>query len=82
MRYSLKLAFLLTFPFISLKAQEIKLPVDEETGKITYSEVVQVNRKDKDELYISAREWFVKSFKSSQDVIQLNDKEEGIIVCR
>lgn len=53
-----------------------------ENGEITYSEVVPVENVDKDELFVRANEWIVKSFNSSKDVIQFNDKEAGRIVCK
>lgn len=78
MRYLL--LFILLFQLNSIIAQEIIFPIDENTGKIVFSEVVQVDGKSKNDLYFSARKWFVNSFKSSQNVIQLDDKDEGLIV--
>lgn len=58
-----------------------KLPIDSLTGKITYTEVVFVDSlSNKLELYSRAREWFAKAYKSSTNVIQLEDKESGKIV--
>jgi hypothetical protein len=60
-----------------------KLPIDSLTGKITFTEVVSVdNSTNKQELYSRAREWFVKSFKSSKSVIEFEDKETGKIIGR
>jgi len=78
--------FLLTFfaiifmNIIVVKGQE--LPVDKETGKVIFSDVVELTDKTvtKDILYNKAKEWFVKAFKSSNDVIQLDDKESGKII--
>lgn len=47
---------------------------------ISYSEVVQVEGVPKEDLYQRAREWFTDTFRSSNDVIQLDDKENGQIV--
>lgn len=47
---------------------------------ISYSEVVQVEGATKDELYQRAKNWFVDTFRSANDVIQLDDKENGQIV--
>lgn len=56
-------------------------PMDSTTGKITYTEVVKVDSTaTKDELYSRAREWFAKAYKSSTNVIQMEDKESGKIV--
>lgn len=57
------------------------LPIDNDTKKITYSEVVYVDSSaNKQELYARAREWFAKAYKSSNNVIQMDDKESGKIV--
>lgn len=57
------------------------LPIDSTTFKITYSEVVYVDSLvNKQELYSRAREWFAKAYKSSTNVIQMEDKENGKIV--
>jgi hypothetical protein len=55
-------------------------PLNPDTGEIYYSEVINVEGKTKDDLFLSAKTWFVNAFKSSNDVIQLNDKEEGVII--
>jgi len=59
-----------------------ELPVDKETGKVIFTEIVELsdNSVPKDILYNRAKEWFVKAFKSSNDVIQLDDKESGKII--
>jgi len=58
-----------------------KLPIDSSTSKITYSEVVYVDSlTNKQELFSRAREWFAKAYKSSTNVIQMDDKESGKIV--
>jgi hypothetical protein len=36
----------------------------------------------KDELFIAANAWLIESFKSAKDVIQLSDKEAGVIILR
>ncbi len=41
--------------------------------------IIEIN-KPKDELYKLSNEWMAKAFKSSKDVIQYQDKEEGVIV--
>jgi hypothetical protein len=57
------------------------LPIDSATSKITYSEVVFVDSlTNKNELFLRAREWFAKTYKSSMNVIQMEDKENGKIV--
>lgn len=56
------------------------LPIDSATGKIFYKGVVNVDSVSKQELYLRAREWFVNSFKQSNSVIQMDDKESGTII--
>jgi hypothetical protein len=58
-----------------------KLPIDSLTSKITYSEVVYVDTStNRQELFSRGREWFAKAYKSSTNVIQMEDKESGKIV--
>lgn len=45
-----------------------------------YSEVVEVPNKTSEKLYTSAKEWFALTFKSSNDVIQLDDPAEKKII--
>jgi hypothetical protein len=45
-----------------------------------YSEVVQVEGKTTDQLYIAAREWFVKTFVSANDVLQMDDPVAGKLI--
>jgi hypothetical protein len=49
-------------------------------GEIVYMSVVNVDSTKSNELYVRANEWFVNTFKSAKDVIQLNDKEAGKII--
>lgn len=47
---------------------------------ISFSEVVQVESISKEDLYQRAKGWATNTFRSSNDVIQLDDKENGQIV--
>lgn len=49
-------------------------------GKIVYERIVDVPGLNKQDLYKNAKQWFVDYFKSSKDVIQNEDKEEGTII--
>jgi len=42
-----------------------------------FSEVVKLDSTKKIELYSRAREWFVKTYNSADDVLQMDDKESG-----
>jgi len=54
------------------------LPLND--GVVTYTNVIQVDEVKKEELYSRAKKWFATTYKSSKDVIQLDDKENGEIV--
>ncbi len=61
----------------------IELPVDEKTGKVTYTEVVQLDSSvTKSQIYTTAREWIATTFKSAKNVIQMDDKESGKIIAK
>jgi hypothetical protein len=55
------------------------LPFDPATGRILYTEVVQVPGASQAELYARAKLWFADTFKSTKDVVQAADKEAGVI---
>lgn len=62
----------------SAYSQDI-FPLDE-NGEIVYSEIVNVDSVSAKVLYVRAHQWFANTFKSAQDVIQLDDKEAGIMI--
>lgn len=58
-----------------------EFPVDSSTNKISYTDVVSVDSLvKKQELFSKVREWFAKTYNSSTNVIQMEDKENGKIV--
>ena len=73
---------LLTLLFSSAKAQKdttgLNLPYKD--GKLIYEGIFSIDNKSQKELYSNASQWFVDFFKSSKDVIQSQDKEQGRIV--
>lgn len=71
----------LLFLSIAAEAQNaIQLPIDSTTGKVTFSEIVQVEGIAKDELYLRAKDWFVRYFNSANDVLQIDDAGTGRLV--
>lgn len=81
MKTSLLALFMLIFLAPYAQNSTPNLPIDGESRRIVYTEVVQVDTSTtKNELYSRALEWFAKSYKSSKNVIQLEDKEGGKIV--
>ena len=47
---------------------------------VSYSKVVQVDSTDKAKLFAMVHEWFASTYNSANDVIQMSDKEAGILV--
>lgn len=56
------------------------LPIDEASGKIIYVEIVKADSISKEKIYSKTKEWFALNFKSSNDVIQLDDRENFTII--
>lgn len=78
----LLIAFLSTVCF-SVTAQikdTIGLNVPVLNGHVVYQGVIDVPGMSKEGLYQNSRQWFVDYFKSSKDVIQNEDKDQGRIV--
>lgn len=78
MRTYLILLFFLTFKSF---AQEITFPVDSTTNRVSYTNVVQIN-KSQNELYDNAMSWVSNYYKSSKSVIDMADKDLGKIVLK
>ncbi|MDR3287458.1 MAG: DUF4468 domain-containing protein [Prevotellaceae bacterium] len=47
---------------------------------ISYSKVIQTDSVGKDALFASINEWFASTYNSAKDVLQMTDKDAGIIV--
>jgi acyl-CoA synthetase (AMP-forming)/AMP-acid ligase II len=62
----------------SSSSKVVKLPINKETNKITYTEVVSVDSVSKDILYNRAKIWMVNYFKNENFSIQ--NLEEGKLV--
>jgi hypothetical protein len=62
------------------KAQTINIPIID--GTYQYQEVVYLdsNTYKKDALYNNSKLYFIDSYRSSKDVIQLDDKDQGKII--
>ncbi|WP_372751610.1 DUF4468 domain-containing protein [Labilibaculum sp.] len=45
-----------------------------------FTEVVEISGKNKSQLYSSAREWFAETFKSAEDVLQMDDSIAGKLI--
>src|SRR5450830_1164209 len=49
-------------------------------GKVTYTDIIQLQGVSKNEIYNRAKHWFIDTFNSGKDVIQLDDKETGEVI--
>lgn len=58
------------------------LPVDAQTGRIAFTEVVEVPGATQQQLYSRAYEWVVKAYNSANNVVQMQDKESGKIIIK
>lgn len=75
-----KITLILLLFSISVSAQlHDRFPFND-SGKIIYSSIIDAEGKSKAELYTSAKEFFANTFVSAKDVIQMDDKDGGIII--
>lgn len=51
-------------------------------SKTVRTEIVELDNKTQDEIYIRANTWMVESFHNAESVIQFSDKEDGILAGR
>ena len=61
------------------------MPAYAAKGDVLESEiqkVIEFKDVSKDSIYTGSRQWVAQSFKSAQDVIQMDDKESGIIIAK
>lgn len=56
------------------------IPFPTVDGKVNFSEVVSVDGASKGDLYLGAKTWIAGNFRSSNDVVQLDDEENGVII--
>ena len=56
------------------------IPIDSNTNKYTFEGVVQAPNFSKEQLYNFLREWFVIAFVNAESVLQMQDKEAGILI--
>lgn len=72
------LILLFTMPFIILSCATLNQPL-QEPMKIQRIEEIQLS---KNKIYRYANEWMAKRFVKAKEVIQYQDKEEGVIIGR
>ena len=54
----------------------------DKNNSLTYSQIIECPGKTKDQLYIMLNYWVSATFNDSNSVIQLNDKDDGVIICQ
>lgn len=54
--------------------------IPQKDGNYMYENIIIADSLTKEELYTKAKVWFVQSFKSPKDVLQMDDKEAGRII--
>lgn len=74
-----KLILLSSLIFMSVLSFGQKLPIDPETKKITFTEVVELPVK-MDDLYSRAKTWFVTGSGATKLALELDDKETGKMI--
>lgn len=77
--YSLTTLFLLTLLLPLVGAAQTKLPLDE-SGKVTFTEVIEVPNVSQSELHTRAHVWLATSFSSANEVILMNNRESGQLI--
>ena len=72
---------IILLPLVSFAQKDtIGMNIPVRNGSIIYTGIVNINGKSKAGLYKNAKQWFVDYFKSSNDAIQNQDKEKGLII--
>ena len=56
-------------------------PLDQ-NNQISFTTILKAPGKNKDELFVLLNSWFVASFNSGKSVVQMSDKEQGIILAK
>ena len=64
--------FIILFSTISVSGQD----------KLNFTEVIAVDSTSRDQLYDRAKTWFVITFISANDVLQMDDAEDGQIIAQ
>jgi len=82
MRLLFILFFISSFSAYGKETIKITLPIDSITNKISIDTVVTAPKQTKEKLFGIINQWIAINYKSAKDVIQLNDKENGIIIVK
>ena len=80
MKKLLPILFLLAHFSIIVAQEKLIDKFPQDNGKVTYTNVISVDSSIKKDLYVKAKRWFVNTYNSGKDVIQIDDKENGEII--
>lgn len=76
---NLILAIAMMFPFLSHSQNTNSLPQNE-NGKVHFAKVIESNNLNQEQTHRKAKLFFINNFNSGKDVIQLDDKDNGVII--
>lgn len=74
------IACLLTLSFVA--NAQVNFPVDSVTNKISFTKVMQLDSTSKKEIYNRAKDYIIYAYRSANDVIQLDNFEDGKIIAK
>ena len=81
-RYGTEQLFIYSFVEGVKYADEMEFPVDSISQLITYTEVFKFPGYTKEKLFLKAKTWAAQQYVSVRDVIQYEDKKEGIMILK
>lgn len=76
------LSIILFIAFSPISMSQTIVKVDSVSNEIVYSDIVVVNSVSKNDLYVNVKQWISSEFNSTKSVIDLDDRETGIIVLK
>lgn len=59
-----------------------KVTIDTTSGFVVFDAIIKLDSVGKEEIYNRIKIWLTEAFKSSKDVIQIDDKTSGRIICK
>lgn len=76
------ISIFLFLPLVTFAQEKSDLKIfPEVNGVVDYTDVIKLDSSvKKDELFNRAKAWFIQNYKSAKDVIQMQDKDAGIII--
>lgn len=70
------------FTICTIANAQVNFPIDSSTKKISINKVVQLDSTSKKEIYNRAKDFIITAFRSANDVIQLDNYEDGKIIAK